>query len=232
VIATQWLSGGSFCCAGESRWKQRLRTNEARPRVFIPLQFVPEATVDYWCRNVEVINYSRILMKAVRVFADKGYVTLVKEHPGIVGMRDNRLCKALLGEDNVIMVPPQIRATYLSTICDCVLVWTGTVGFEAALRGRQVLHFGSPYYVSGNWFWSVDSIRDLPRVLDELTCSRNLAISRDEQLDMVAHVLAGCIPGNLLYRDCKWKKSEKYGYLAEVKEAAQSIAKVSRRLGT
>ncbi|GAJ18461.1 unnamed protein product, partial [marine sediment metagenome] len=156
VIATQWLSGGFHSYTGDSLWAEKLKDNESMPKVFIPLQFVPEATVDYWCPNVKMIDYAGILMKAVNAFADKGFLILIKEHPGIVGMRDYRLYRAVSQHDNVIMIPPQIRANSIIPMCKCVFVWTGTVGFEAALRGIPVIHLGFPYYISGDRFYGVN----------------------------------------------------------------------------
>lgn len=223
VIAKQWLSGGFHSYTGDRLWREKLKANESKPKVFVPLQFIPEATVDYWCPNVEMIDYAKILMEAVNTFADKGFLILVKEHPGIVGMRDYRLYKAISQHHNVIIIPPQLRANAIIPMCNCIFVWTGTVGFEAALRGIPVIHTGYPYYVSGDHFYGVKKIPDLPEVIDHVMNAHRFHVSNDEQLAMVEFVLSGCLPGNLLYKDWKGKDSEKERYLAKVKQVGESI---------
>lgn len=209
--------------SGDNFWEEKIKSKRFMPKVFIPLQFVPEATVDYWCPNKEMIDYSENLIKAVRVFCDKGFLILIKEHPGVIGLRDYSLYKALSHHENVIVIPPQISANGIVKICDCVLVWTGTVGFEAALRGVPVIHLGFPYYIHKTNFFGVESMSKLPEVIDQVMASNITPISEDEQFDMVRHVLSGCLPGSFYYKEREMKKISEKLYIQNVMQVASGI---------
>ncbi|GAI89937.1 unnamed protein product, partial [marine sediment metagenome] len=71
------------------------------------------------------------------------------------------------------------------------------------------------------------NISDLPGVIDQVMDANKLSVSHDEQIAMVKHVLSGCLPGKLSYKDWKGKDSEKDKYLAEVKQVAESIGELS-----
>jgi len=208
---------------GHSDWRQHLQNLGARPKVFLPLQFIPEATVDYYCPNLEVVDYQKTLLQVLDTFAAQGVTVVAKEHPGVVGMR--RWCEyqAIARHPNVVMVPPYVRASHLVQLSEMVFVWTGTVGFEAALRGKPVIHIGNPYYVQGRYFFAADPWHDLERVIQKVLATELPPIGRLEQVAMVRHYLATCLPGFCREVDPPAEEEAKTGYRQELEAAAKAL---------
>lgn len=207
---------------GDSNWRAAVQASGSRPAVFIPLQCVPEGTIDYWCPNVDYIDYKRTLLRIVDTATEQGFRVLIKEHPGVVGLREYSLYRALARHADVIMVPPQVRASELLAYCTTVLVWTGTVGFEAALRGVPVIHLGYPFYVSGRLFYGVESMDRLSDVMEDVRAAMP-GISGEEQADMIRHVLSGVLPGELRETDWNGLPGDRDGYDEQVRRVAAGI---------
>ena len=51
------------------------------------LQLFPEASIDYWLRNVELIDHDNLVVDAARSFSEQGFLVLVKDHPSQFGFR-------------------------------------------------------------------------------------------------------------------------------------------------
>src|SRR5690606_8161969 len=98
------------------------------------LQHVPEATVDYWCNDLSVIEYERTLLEVV-THRSSDFHFVIKEHPNVLGMRHPALYDKLNTIEGVTICPTNVNSNTLVAASDAVLVWTGSVGFEAALRG-------------------------------------------------------------------------------------------------
>jgi hypothetical protein len=212
---------------GDDAWAVKLAALDGRKSVYLPLQYSPEGTVDYWCRSADVIDYYPVLFEVLEALAKHDVPVLVKEHPGALGVRPPWLYDRITAHANVILVPPDVRSNDVIPVCDAVLVWTGTVGFEAALRGKSVIHLGAPYYVSGDRFWEVDTLGRFGAVATEALEEAARPITRAEQMAMVAHVLSGCLPGNL--RQGRGIDFSRPDYRAEVSEIARGVKQIAAR---
>lgn len=127
----------------------------SKPVIYIPLQMYPEATVEYWSKNIEVINYNKVLPELVEKLSRDFHIVL-KEHPNVIGTRHPRLYKKLLCLPGVFFCETSANSNEIVNLSDSVLVWTGSVGFEAALRGKPVLTMTNAYYVDGERFKLLD----------------------------------------------------------------------------
>lgn len=201
VVSRERVAGAIQRLPGRADWQQATSAAGGAPRVFVPLQFFPEATVDYWCPNVEFIRYYDILEQTLGCLEEQGAVIVLKEHPGALGLRPRGFYERLRRYRNVVFVPTAVHSNDVIEACDAVVVWTGTVGFEAALRGKRVMHFGEPFYASGRRFWGVPKPADLAAVLAEMLAGEPGPIERAEQRQLVAHVLSGCLAGVLYDSD-------------------------------
>lgn len=131
---------------GKSNWNELL--HKEKKTVFIPLQHFPEATIDYWTSDVSDIRYLETLVDFIRDHADR-YNILIKEHPGVWGYRKPEFYKRLKkASKNIIFAPVSELSNNCLTKSDAVLTYTGTIGFEAILRGIPVLSFTESYYSS------------------------------------------------------------------------------------
>lgn len=178
------------------RWQ-----TSTRPRAYIPLHLVPEATVDYWTENLDFVDYERTLFGTLEILS-RGFLVGVKEHPSAIGTRTADFYQKIKSFDNVVLIHAHESSVDLILGSDLILTWTGTVGFEAALRAKTVALMGNPYYYHKNpLFIPVKNLDDL-RALSVQTFGDE-SCSEDLQRELVRHILANNIEGALLQRGFK-----------------------------
>jgi len=158
------------------------------PRVYLPLQMSPETTIDYWSADRRWINYENHILRLIRAHRGKACF-VVKEHPNLVGFRSPGFYPRLAAEPNCTMVLPEVRSNDLVTLCDAVLVCTGSAGFEAAIRGKPVISDSAPYYAPEETLFPISTLED-GRFIDK--------IPLELQNRMVKHLLERTLPGRFL----------------------------------
>ncbi|UWQ95887.1 capsular biosynthesis protein [Rhodobacteraceae bacterium M385] len=167
--------------------------DDGLPRIYLPLQMSPEATIDYWSSDTRWIDYEQHVLDLIQRYRVK-WRFFVKEHPNLLGYRSRGFYKRLEAEPNCIMVAPSVPSNDLVTLCQGVLVCTGTAGFEAALRGKPVLSDSEPYYAPPGTLLPIETLtEDLP---DQIAV-------RERQNLLAGHVLRGTLSGRFL-NNGKW----------------------------
>lgn len=134
----------------DPQWRNKILDKD-NLKIFIPLQMFPECTIDYWTKDPELISYYDVLLKISSLLEGKAQL-FFKEHPSVVGARDASIYRKLNLFKNVSFVPTSMNSNDIILSVDAVLVWTGTIGFEAAIRGKPVFTLGEPYYEMGPLF--------------------------------------------------------------------------------
>jgi hypothetical protein len=200
-VSLNWLHAVPALNLGDADWQERA-TKAGKPVIYIPLQMIPEATVDYWCEDIEAVSYETYLLQLVRHLGDD-FTILIKEHPNVLGYRNPQLYRKLSRESSVLIAPTTSNSNLLIDTADMVLVWTGSVGFEAAIRGKPVLTTCRPYYQIGPMFMPIDLTTTTTEIL------RFKRIVADVDIDsirkeLVTHVLSGTLPGRYII-DGSWK---------------------------
>ncbi len=188
---------------GLKSWKQVIGSSN-KPLVYIPLQFFPEATIDYWCEDLEMIEYEDRLIDYVQKLS-LDFQILIKEHPNVIGIRNSSLYRKLSKIEGVVICPTYEDSNYIVDLCDAVLVWTGSVGFEAALRSKPVITVCNPYYAIGDQFLRLYNNTSSEEILSFIK-DRSKSISHEEKSALVSHVLAGLLPGKYI-NDASWDSS-------------------------
>lgn len=179
---------------GNKDWKFKLDKSQ-KPVIFIPLQHFPEATVDYWAEDVEMVNYPERLIEIIK-FLNSDFQILIKEHPGVWGFRKPEFYKDIENSSlNVVVCPTEISGQECISACDAVLVWTGSVGFEAALRGKPVLTTCTPYYASGARFKKININHDIDDIKKFIEQCKVNKITEQEKIQLVRYLLNGLLPG-------------------------------------
>jgi Capsule polysaccharide biosynthesis protein len=163
---------------------------DTRTSVFLPLQMSPEATIDYWSSDLSWINYEEKILSTVKGQSEK-HLFIVKEHPNVFGFRTPGFYDELRQIANVVLVNPEVSSNDLLQICDSVLVCTGTVGFEALVRGKPVFSSSEPFYAEPNAFSSLH---------DEVGDCHVYAPS-----ELVVYLLSGFLPGTFI-NDGSWSE--------------------------
>jgi len=174
---------------GLDDWRERL--SKEKLTIFIPLQHFPEATIDYWAHDIGLVNYESTLLKFVERYA-KHFNIVFKEHPGVWGYRKPSFYRRFdrFGDD-VIFAPTESLSNECLKNVDAVVTYTGSIGFEAMLRGIPVLSFTEPYY--SNCFQSLFKTISLDADPEEIELFlRNSKASRPEDISgSVSKLLQG-----------------------------------------
>jgi hypothetical protein len=188
---------------GDEQWAAAVRS-QALPVVYLPLQQDPEATIDYWCDNDRALDYEGMIIDVIERHAGSLHF-LVKEHPNVIGFRHPGLYRKLERLSNVTICPTYAPSNTVLDEVDAVMVWTGTVGFEAALRGLPVLTVCRPYYAAGVGFFRIDQAHHSAEVRQFIEENPGKDAETNGRL-LVTHVLSGLIPGS--FRS-SWSWSER-----------------------
>lgn len=139
-----------------------------KPVVLVPGQVEDDASIRFGCDASGVCTNFGLLQAARRQFPDAFIV--YKPHPDVVsGNRRGKLVlkDALNWADHV-----ELQASVISCIeaCDTVVTMTSLTGFDALLRGKQVVVHGRPFYAG--WGLTQDKLavprRHRTRDLDAL----------------------------------------------------------------
>lgn len=113
--------------------------------IYVPLHYTPEATVDYWCDNINHIDYEKFILNFIKN-SSPNLRFFVKEHPAKYGKRDVSFYDELIKLKNVYLVHPYDNSNSLLEKIPNVLVTTGSVGIEAIIRGKHVFCTSKNYY--------------------------------------------------------------------------------------
>lgn len=137
--------------AGHSAGSLTKEVSSGKPGAgLFALHYEPESTS--FPEGLPVKNQFDAVVEARRLLAPDREL-LVKEHPvqalsvnqGYMG-RSPFFYSAVRGLRNTRIVPSQVSAKELMASVDVVFTLTGTVAFEGLSLGKQVVHFGSPWW--------------------------------------------------------------------------------------
>lgn len=205
---------------GDRHWKE-LASKSEKTVIYHPLQFYPEATIEYWCECLKDIEYEKKLLDIIHSLSGKFHF-LIKEHPNAVGARSTALYKALKNQDNVTLVPTNIPSNTVVDQASAVLVWTGSSGFEAALRGKPVLTICRPYFMFGDKFKEIDENTSDHEILKHIKTSSG-ELKDCEKINLVENLLGGLRPGKYI-NDASWSPTDP-DHMKQALEIGQEIHK-------
>ena len=191
--------------------------------IYIPLQFYPEATIDYWCKDISVIDYENSLLKLIENLSGKFKIVL-KDHPASLGFRNPDFIKRvnkLLNQD-IFFVPTDLPSNLIVERVDAVVVWTGSVGFEAAFRSKPVFVIGEPYYVSGPFFKKVSLNSGVEEFEEFIVNFNRQEIGIEDKRALVNNLLSGFLKG-FFRNDGTFDKSNNE-HIREIMDLGQGIS--------
>lgn len=135
----------------DTNWRDTLHGFAQDKRVLFGLQLFPEASIDYWIRNAELIDHENLVVEAATAFSNAGYLVLVKDHPLQFGFRQTDVLERLRTLVNVVIVPYDVPGNELLGLVGVNFTCTGTLGLQAALAGLKSVVTES-YYSNNNDF--------------------------------------------------------------------------------
>lgn len=177
------------------QWRDKLAAFAKEKRVFFGLQLFPEASIDYWLANRELIDYEDLLVEAASAFSRAGFLVLVKDHPSQFGFRQCELLDRLLALPHVVLLPYEVSGNEAISLVGSNFTLTGTLGLQAALLGLTSI--ASPtYYTTPEDFLLFNNraqLPGLPAQVESWPATRSLE-QRQERI--LSHLLQGSFQGN------------------------------------
>jgi Capsule polysaccharide biosynthesis protein len=178
----------------DQTWESKAESGH--PTLFVPLAHWPEASTDYWLRDLRCVNYETFILEVCTVLAPY-YRLLVKEHWSLIGQRPTAFYRALRAIEGVILVPAEVNSRVVMRSTERMLVGAGMAGFEGALRGKRVATLDTPYYDVDGVFLklgSADAIRALPATLEAFKPPpTTLALQRRMMRRLLAATITGYV---------------------------------------
>lgn len=186
-----------------SDWENKLNSSH-KVKIYLPLQMFPECTVDYWCKDSTATKYYDVLFGSIEKLS--GVSIILKEHPSVLGARTSYVYKRLSSYSNVTIVPTYCNSNNILNNVDSVLVWTGTIGFEAALRGLPVFTLGEPYYCCNDFFKMLNVDHFIEREVLSYIQEHEVVDIKERQNLLLKHLRSLLLPGKFK-NDGTWSQS-------------------------
>lgn len=169
---------------------------------YYPLHVEPEIALSLFGREyLNQIELVRNIAKSLPVT----WKLAVKDHPAGVGRRNIGYYRRLLEIPNVVLVDHYVDSGHIIEDAKIVFTVSGFSGFEAILRRKPVITFGTTFYdvLPEDMVRSVRSLRELPGVVKGLLdgyryCEKDVVC-------LIAAALKNSTPLNL-YQDVLSKK--------------------------
>ena len=187
--------GLEFLSSGGSQ-----RNPSSKPMVFIPLQMSPEATVDYWSLDTSWCEYETKVLSLIESLS-VNYNVVVKEHPNIVGFRTKsfyRSLTSLRNNEKCLLLDVSVNSNAVLDCCDAVVLCTGSVGFEAAIRGVPVYSDAAPFYMPSNMLHPIKNLL-------EGRLEKRQELTKDKKYQLMRYLLEGIISGSFV-NDGSWNR--------------------------
>lgn len=161
-------------------WKKKVENFSSDKRVFFGLTVFPEASIDYWVSDIELIDYENIIFNSAKAFSNAGFLVIVKDHPQQFGFRQKELIERLLKLKNVLFVPYSVSGNELLMMCGNNFSFTGTLGLQAALMGKNSIVVSNYYSIRDDfiYFDSSSEILNLPNLLSNNSTNKDLLASQ------------------------------------------------------
>jgi hypothetical protein len=168
-------------------WEKRIKTS-GLSKIFIPLSQTPEASTNYWLKDLKYIDYEKFILEVCSKIS-KYYLLVLKDHWFMRGIRSWEFYRDLKSISNVVLIPSEINSRNIFKQIDVALLGAGTSGIEAALRGKRVVNLSEPYYyVDGNFLVlsSPDDIDILHQKLERFILPEN---RKENQRKIISRML-------------------------------------------
>lgn len=224
-VSLEWFCFKPVFNLGNANWQEHAKKN-GKKNIYIPLQMIPEATVDYWCDNLDAVEYEHTLYEIIFKLS-KDFNFLIKEHPNVLGWRNPKLYKNLKTLQGVIFCPTDTPSNQIVEFCDAVFVWTGSVGVEAALRGKPVFSLCNAYYIHSRMFKVVSTSTSNEEMLAFIK-AQILPLNEKEKQSLIRYVLSGLLIGKFK-NNGSWSSSNQ-GDIKDAQKIGEAISQVLKSI--
>lgn len=176
-------------------WREVVERFPKSRRVFFGLQLFPEASIDYWLANIDLIDYENLLVRAAKAYSEQGYLVLVKDHPSQFGFRQHELIDRLKVIPNLVFLPYEVSGNEAVSLVDNNFTLTGTLGLQSALLGLNSVVSPTYYATDGDFirFENPSDIENLPSRCASWQGKRDLP---SRQRHILSSLLEGSFKGD------------------------------------
>ncbi|GAA4941880.1 hypothetical protein GCM10023314_13630 [Algibacter agarivorans] len=116
---------------------------ENKKKVLFTLHKQPEASIDVIGRYYE--NQLELITNIWRILPED-YILLVKEHSNAIGDRNLKFYKTVKKLRNTYLIDNKADSHRLLDRCDVFFTVSGTIAYEAALKGKQAFTFAPAFF--------------------------------------------------------------------------------------
>lgn len=175
----------------EGDWKAKIEAVPPDRRVLFGLQLLPEAAIDYWVDDLDMVRHEDMLVEAARRLTAAGYLIAVKDHPLQFGFRQTALLERLKLLPNLVIVPYEVSGNELLAACATSLTATGTLGLQAGLLGARSITADAYYVPSEEDFIVLRTWSELASLAERVRDTPPPTDLHARQARIVAHLLQG-----------------------------------------
>ena len=162
-------------------------------KIYLPLQFSPETTIDYYIDDYRFSDYYRLISDFI-IGAPENSIIFIKEHPDLYGYRDLELYELTRSFANVFLCPVDMKTDEFITKCDLVAVTgAGSTGAEAAAKGKNVLSLGGAFYATDK-VQQIKSFDDVKIWSKKFDFNNNMSLK--DRNDVIKKILSNSLLGS------------------------------------
>lgn len=166
--------------------------------VYVALQYQPECSTS---PLGGVFVNQMLMIEILSAALPLGWEIFVKEHPlqwkprgaSYFSYRYRGYYEAIAAVPQVRLVPPDTDSFSLIEKSQCVAVVIGTAGWEALLRGKPALIFGSAWYADCRGVFNVNDMEGVKRAIEAIRAGAT--VSREEMIDYLYSFGQVTLPG-------------------------------------
>lgn len=173
----------------EGDWQAKVEATTRERRVLFGLQLLPEAAIDYWLDDLDLVRHEDRLVGIAARLTAAGFQIVVKDHPLQFGFRQVALIDRLKALPNVVIVPYEVSGNALLSMCGVSVTGTGTLGLQAALLGAVSVVCDAYYVASDEDFIVLRHVEDIEDLAARIGAHGAPASLHDRQARIIEQLL-------------------------------------------
>lgn len=177
------------------------------PYVYIPLQWYPETSIDYFSTTTNFLPYYDWLFKIITLVSKNSTVVL-KEHPVALGYRPLAIYKKLTDYNRVFLLPPHYPSKTIIENSVATITHGTTTSIESIILRRPSITLGKPYFDFKDLFVKIQDSKDLKDFNEIIEKCKNKVIEERDIRNFVKNYVSCTIRGYSFFVDFDSKNSE------------------------